>query len=250
MDMRYRSMFHDRCLSIFCRTMSPEIQEQFTQTITRTFSCSKNQANDLFKELMLCVKKRDLVTTHGYPHHLTTCSLFEDHHFSNGRRIFARDRLGYFNRRPSQHVRLIDRAIETCTDVEQSGHRAQLHPRGHSSMARRSIQQCSSDVLTSVSLQEQALEDIMMNALTSDKVEFCRLLLENGIYMQKFLTMRRLIELYNTVSWGRLSWCAMRVRVKITQKAVCCFCCCRRIDYTGLKCNFIFDWTSSLCAQD
>lgn len=39
----------------------------------------------------------------------------------------------------------------------------------------------------------------MMSALTSDKVEFCRLLLENGIYMQKFLTIRRLEDLYNTV---------------------------------------------------
>jgi hypothetical protein len=39
----------------------------------------------------------------------------------------------------------------------------------------------------------------MMNALTSDKVEFCRLLLENGIYMQKFLTIHRLDELYKKV---------------------------------------------------
>jgi hypothetical protein len=38
-----------------------------------------------------------------------------------------------------------------------------------------------------------------MTALTTDKVEFCRLLLENGIYMQKFLTIHRLEELYNTV---------------------------------------------------
>ncbi|CAF5106620.1 unnamed protein product, partial [Rotaria sp. Silwood1] len=45
---------------------------------------------------------------------------------------------------------------------------------------------------------EQALEDIMMTALITDKVEFCRLLLENGIYMQKFLTIHRLEELYNT----------------------------------------------------
>jgi hypothetical protein len=43
----------------------------------------------------------------------------------------------------------------------------------------------------------------MMNALATDKVEFCRLLLENGIYMQKFLTIHRLEELYNTVSDGR-----------------------------------------------
>lgn len=51
----------------------------------------------------------------------------------------------------------------------------------------------------SSSLQESALEEIMMTALTTDKVDFCRLLLENGIYMQKFLTIPRLEELYNTV---------------------------------------------------
>ena len=49
----------------------------------------------------------------------------------------------------------------------------------------------------------------MMSALTSDKVEFCRLLLENGIYMQKFLTIQRLEELYNTVRRrGRTGTCA------------------------------------------
>ena len=39
----------------------------------------------------------------------------------------------------------------------------------------------------------------MMAALTTDKVDFCRLLLESGISMQKFLTIHRLEELYNTV---------------------------------------------------
>jgi hypothetical protein len=41
--------------------MSPEIQEQLIQTIMKTFAYTRKQANNLFKELMMCVKNRDLV---------------------------------------------------------------------------------------------------------------------------------------------------------------------------------------------
>lgn len=39
----------------------------------------------------------------------------------------------------------------------------------------------------------------MMEALINDRVDFVRLLLENGVNMQRFLTIGRLEELYNTV---------------------------------------------------
>ena len=39
----------------------------------------------------------------------------------------------------------------------------------------------------------------MMDALVNDRVEFVKLLLENGVNMQKWLTIDRLEELYNTV---------------------------------------------------
>jgi len=38
-----------------------------------------------------------------------------------------------------------------------------------------------------------------MDALINDRVEFVKLLLENGVNMQKWLTIDRLEELYNTV---------------------------------------------------
>lgn len=47
----------------------------------------------------------------------------------------------------------------------------------------------------------------MLTALKADKVEFCRLLLENGIYMQKLLTIHRLEELYNTVRHETYTYC-------------------------------------------
>jgi len=44
--------------------MPSEIQEQLIHTIIKTFNYTRKQANDLFKELMMCVKKRELVNTY------------------------------------------------------------------------------------------------------------------------------------------------------------------------------------------
>jgi transient receptor potential cation channel subfamily M protein 3 len=41
--------------------MPPEIQEQLIRTIMKTFGYTNRQANNLFRELMMCVKRRDLV---------------------------------------------------------------------------------------------------------------------------------------------------------------------------------------------
>lgn len=42
------------------------------------------------------------------------------------------------------------------------------------------------------------LDDAMMQALEHDRIDFVKLLLENGVSMTKFLTIPRLEELYNT----------------------------------------------------
>ena len=39
----------------------------------------------------------------------------------------------------------------------------------------------------------------MLDALVMDRVEFVKLLIENGVSMHRFLTINRLEELYNTV---------------------------------------------------
>jgi len=45
-----------------------------------------------------------------------------------------------------------------------------------------------------------ALDEAMMQALEHDRIDFVKLLLENGVSMKKFLSIPRLEELYNTVS--------------------------------------------------
>ena len=51
---------------------------------------------------------------------------------------------------------------------------------------------------------QSALYNAMMEALIHDRVDFVRLLLENGVSMQQFLTIGRLEELYNTVRFSFL----------------------------------------------
>ena len=41
----------------------------------------------------------------------------------------------------------------------------------------------------------------MMDALVNDRVDFVKLLLENGVSMHKWLNLNRLEELYNKVSY-------------------------------------------------
>ena len=43
------------------------------------------------------------------------------------------------------------------------------------------------------------MDHALMDALVNDRVEFVKLILENGVNLQKWLTIERLEELYNLV---------------------------------------------------
>ena len=49
-------------------------------------------------------------------------------------------------------------------------------------------------------VQISTLEEIMTLALKTNKVEFVEVLMENGVSMEKYLTVRRLENLYREVS--------------------------------------------------
>lgn len=53
----------------------------------------------------------------------------------------------------------------------------------------------------------------MMQALQHDRIDFVKLLLENGVSMRKFLSIPRLEELYNTVSYRRLRKFSQKLRL-------------------------------------
>ena len=49
-------------------------------------------------------------------------------------------------------------------------------------------------------LNPGVLEQAMLDALVMDRVDFVKLLIENGVNLHRFLTIPRLEDLYNTVS--------------------------------------------------
>ena len=59
---------------------------------------------------------------------------------------------------------------------------------------------CFVTVCLSFGAKVSSLEQAMLDALVMDRVDFVKLLIENGVSMHRFLTISRLEELYNTVT--------------------------------------------------
>ncbi len=49
--------------------------------------------------------------------------------------------------------------------------------------------------------QPGELDDVMQSALLANRVDFVKLFMENGVSLKDFLTVRRLLSIYNNVSF-------------------------------------------------
>ncbi|XP_014671784.1 PREDICTED: transient receptor potential cation channel trpm-like [Priapulus caudatus] len=142
--------------------MISNLSEQLVITIEKTFHYSKEQAERLYSELMQCMRKKELIT------------------------IF---RMGEGN------MQDIDQAILTALlKIMKTSAVDQLNL----ALTWNRVDIARSEIFVyGQEWPEGALEQAMMEALASDRVDFVNLLLENGVNMQKFLTIPRLEELYN-----------------------------------------------------
>lgn len=50
------------CFSCACRTLSPEIQEQLLNAIQKVFNYNRRQAENIYVELIVCMRKRQYIT--------------------------------------------------------------------------------------------------------------------------------------------------------------------------------------------
>ncbi|KAL5005502.1 hypothetical protein ScPMuIL_018958 [Solemya velum] len=143
-------------------TMPESLRDQLIITIQKTFQYSMEQAEKLFIELMLCVKKKELIT------------------------VF----------RMAEGAQDIDLAILTAllkgTNANAPDQLSLVLTWDRVDIARSHI------FVYGQEWPEGSLEQAMMDALINDRVDFVKLLLENGVSMQTFLTIPRLEELYNT----------------------------------------------------
>ncbi|ELT97529.1 hypothetical protein CAPTEDRAFT_120255, partial [Capitella teleta] len=142
-------------------TMPQGLRDQLIATIEKTFQYSRQQAESVFIELMLCVKKRELITVFRMGEADQDIDLPILTALLKGQNAKAPDQLS----------------------LALSWNRADI--------ARSHI------FVYGQEWPEGALEQAMLDALIGDRVEFVQLLLENGVDIYKWLTISRLEDLYN-----------------------------------------------------
>ncbi|KAK0425602.1 hypothetical protein QR680_009283 [Steinernema hermaphroditum] len=144
-------------------TLPEGVRPQLLNLVQSVFGYNRRSAEDLVDDLVTCAQQRNLMT------------------------VF---RLGETQKQD------VDHAILTAL---LKGHNLSPSDQLSLALAWNRVDIARSDIF--VLGQEwptSALHNAMMEALINDRVDFVRLLLENGVSMSSFLTMGRLEELYNT----------------------------------------------------
>ncbi|KAJ7412000.1 transient receptor potential cation channel subfamily M member 6 [Willisornis vidua] len=143
--------------------LCPQVKKEVIAMIQNTFSLEQKQSNRLFHVLMECMKHRESVT------------------------IFDAE---------SEDEQDIDLAILTAllkgTNMSTSDQLDLALAWNQLDIAKKLI------FIYGQHWKVGALEQAMLDALVMDRVDFVKLLIENGVNMHRFLTISRLEELYNT----------------------------------------------------
>ncbi|XP_061501091.1 transient receptor potential cation channel trpm isoform X5 [Anopheles gambiae] len=148
------------------QTVLESMHDYVLGIIQKTFEVSTEQAEQLFQELLQCTKNKNLIT------------------------VFR------IQDRPEGNTQELDQTILTALFKSQH-----LSPPEQLSLALtwNRVDIARSEIFVyGQEWPHGALDEAMMQALEHDRIDFVKLLLENGVSMRKFLTIPRLEELYNT----------------------------------------------------
>uniref|UniRef100_A0A8C1REA8 Transient receptor potential cation channel, subfamily M, member 7 n=1 Tax=Cyprinus carpio TaxID=7962 RepID=A0A8C1REA8_CYPCA len=135
------------------------VEVDIIATIKKTFNFSQSDALHLFQTLMECMKNKELVNEHTHTHTHTHTQTYTTHTRTNA----------------SAFDQLVLTLAWDRVDI-----------------AKDHVFVYGQQLLVG------SLEQAMLDALVMDRVEFVKLLIENGVSMHRFLTITRLEELYNT----------------------------------------------------
>uniref|UniRef100_A0A8C1Z745 Transient receptor potential cation channel, subfamily M, member 1a n=1 Tax=Cyprinus carpio TaxID=7962 RepID=A0A8C1Z745_CYPCA len=147
--------------------VNDSIRDQLLVTIQKTFSYNRNQAQQIYLMVMECMKKRELM-------------YFIYHSINN-----------------LQHLVLT--LMEYFVSLGLSGTNASAQDQLSLALAWNRVDIAHSQIFVhGQHWPVNSLEQAMMDALVLDRVDFVKLLIENGVNIHHFLTIPRLEELYNT----------------------------------------------------
>ncbi|XP_017541300.1 transient receptor potential cation channel subfamily M member 7 isoform X1 [Pygocentrus nattereri] len=139
------------------------VETDIIATIKKTFNLSQNDAIHLFQTLMECMKNKELITV--------------------------------FHVGSEEHQEIdvaILKALLKGTDASAFDQLVLTLAWNRVDIAKDHVFVYGQKLLV------DSLEQAMMDALVMDRVDFVKLLIENGVSMHRFLTISRLEELYNT----------------------------------------------------
>uniref|UniRef100_A0A8C1PI23 Transient receptor potential cation channel, subfamily M, member 1b n=1 Tax=Cyprinus carpio TaxID=7962 RepID=A0A8C1PI23_CYPCA len=145
--------------------VNEDVKEQLLVTIQKTFNYNKMQSGQILLMVIECMKKRELIT------------------------VFRMGAEGQDD---------IEMAILTAL---LKGTNASAPDQLSLALAWNRVDIARNQIFVyGHNLPVNSLEQAMMDALVLDRVDFVKLMLENGVNIHHFLTIPRLEELYNTVS--------------------------------------------------
>uniref|UniRef100_A0A8C1M432 Transient receptor potential cation channel, subfamily M, member 3 n=1 Tax=Cyprinus carpio TaxID=7962 RepID=A0A8C1M432_CYPCA len=174
--------------------INESLRDQLLVTIQKTFTYSRTQAQHLFIILMECMKKKELITVFrmGSEGHqdidlaILTALL-------KGANASAPDQLSLalaWNR--------VDIARSQIFIYGQQWPVGNIHSLRLFHETDSLLFTCMSVLFCAGGVGSGPVKQSMLDALVLDRVDFVKLLIENGVSMHRFLTLSRLEELYNT----------------------------------------------------
>nr|XP_004658189.2 transient receptor potential cation channel subfamily M member 1 isoform X2 [Jaculus jaculus] len=200
--------------------INESLRDQLLVTIQKTFNYSKTQSHQLFAIIMECMKKKELVTVFRMGSEgqqdvemAILTALLKGTNASAPDQLslalawnrvdIARSQIFVFGPRWPPLGSLAPPVDTKATEKEKKPPTATTKGRGKGKgkkkgKVKEEVEEETDPRKIELLNWVNALEQAMLDALVLDRVDFVKLLIENGVNMQHFLTIPRLEELYNT----------------------------------------------------
>ncbi|TNN00475.1 hypothetical protein fugu_011721 [Takifugu bimaculatus] len=200
--------------------VNDDVREQLLVTIQKTFNYSKSQSQQILLMVMECMKKRELITVFRMGSEgqqdiemAILTALLKGTNASAADQLslalawnrvdIARNHIFVYGHNLPPAGSVVNRATSSVQTQEKpkspvSAPRARGKKGKGKGKAKPEPPEETDPRKLEMIRWVNSLEQAMMDALVLDRVDFVKLLLENGVNIHHFLTIPRLEELYNT----------------------------------------------------
>ncbi|EHB04963.1 Transient receptor potential cation channel subfamily M member 1 [Heterocephalus glaber] len=200
--------------------INESLRDQLLVTIQKTFNYSKTQSHQMFAIIMECMKKKELVTIFRMGSEsqqdvemAILTALLKGTNASAPDQLslalawnrvdIARSQIFVFGPHwpplgslvPPVDNKVTEKGMKPPTATTKGRGKGKAKKKGK---AKEEVEEETDPRKLELLNWVNALEQAMLDALVLDRVDFVKLLIENGVNMQHFLTIPRLEELYNT----------------------------------------------------